>query len=272
MIAGLELTTITAQFQGQTVNAAQANPYSLQAVQEAMIDLQLNPQDCLLILRRSVNNELTAEVDPSPTAYIKALNATGLHVQGCLVYYGDDFTYHGNEVGYDLVPSATADRSVANVAAVVIGLTRYKETKPYTYALIDRSQLDAAIDYQNAECYGGVEQNERTIKGLMLNVAIRFMMKWQINSRFPFPTDFSGYFRLLEAHNGIVEKCQQERQRLTATLSGSLRRFRSVKAIPSTIETLMEAAGNPRLADTILTLYEPPKPKACAFDFNDFGL
>ena len=92
MIAGLELTTITAQFQGQTVNAAQANPYSLQAVQEAMIDLQLNPQDCLLILRRSVNNELTAEVDPSPTAYIKALNATGLHVQGCLVYYGDDFT------------------------------------------------------------------------------------------------------------------------------------------------------------------------------------
>jgi hypothetical protein len=67
---GVELTTITAQFQGQTVNAAQANPYSLQAVQEAMIDLQLNPQDCLLILRRSVNNELTAEVDPSPKAYM----------------------------------------------------------------------------------------------------------------------------------------------------------------------------------------------------------
>ena len=37
--------------------------------------------------------------------------------------------------------------------AVVIGLTQAKETCTIA-ALIDRFASDAAIDYQNAECYG----------------------------------------------------------------------------------------------------------------------
>lgn len=268
MIAGIELESVSAEFQGIAVTAAQASGASISAAKDLAHDWQLSNGQCLILLRRNIDNDLTLEIDPSPLAYIAALNATGLHTQGALVYYGDDFTYNGNHCGYELTPSLNIERNLANVAGVVVGLLRNGEHKPYTYAFVDRQQLNVAIDYMRGECFGGVEQSENTMKGLMLNVAIRYLIKWQINSRFPFPVDFNRYYELLQLHNDIVIRCQQERQRLVALQNSSVRNFRTVKSIPSTIEMLMQSEGAP--AKPLLNTFEQPK-MVDIFDFDTFS-
>lgn len=267
MIAGIELESITAEFQGMAVTAAQASGDSISAAKDLAHDCRLSNGQCLLLLRRDIDNNLTVEIDPSPLAYIAALNATGLHAQGALVYYGDDFTYHGNHCGYELTPSLNIERNLENVAGVVVGLVRNGEPKPYTYAFVDRQQLNAAIDFQRGECYGGVEQSEKTMKGLMLNVAIRYLMKWQINSSFPFPVDFTRYYELLQLHNDLTARCQQERQRLVAVQNSSVRRFRTVKCIPSAIETLVQN-GDAQTKPLLNTFVQPKMVDI--FDFDSF--
>ena len=197
MIAGLELTTITAQFQGQTVNAAQATVQPSGCSGEAMIDLQLNPQDCPLILRRSMNNELTAEVDPSPRLISRRSPPPACM---CRAVWSTTATTSPTTVTRWVAiwcrpprptallptwpPSSSADPLIKRPSRTI-------------YALIDRSQLDAAIDYQNAE----VAESSRTRgpSGLMLNVAIRFMMEMADQLPLPVPDRFQ---RLLPAAGG----------------------------------------------------------------------
>jgi len=248
MIAGIELESVTAEFQGIAVTAAQASGTSISAAKDLAHDWQLSNGQCLILLRRNIDNDLTT--------------------QGALVYYGDNFTYNGNHCGYELTPSLNVDRNLANVAGVVVGLLRNGEQRPYTYAFVDRQQLNVAIDYMRGECFGGVEQSEKTMKGLMLNVAIRYLIKWQINSRFPFPVDFNRYYELLQLHNDITTRCQQERQRLVALQNSSVRNFRTVKSLPSTIEILMQSEGDP--AKPLLNTFEQPKIMD-TFDFDTFS-
>lgn len=273
MIAGIELNTVDVTFQGKGFTADQASHESIVSAQKLTLDHQFTNGQCLVLLRRNVENALTVEVDPSPNAYIKALNKTGLSAQGALIYYGDDFTYLGNDCGYELTHMIDTDRSLENVAGVVVGLIRNNESTPYTWVFVDRQQLDAAINYQIAEVFGGVVQSERTIKGLMLNVAIRFMMKWQMDSQFPFPVDFSHYNALVELHQDLVAKCQKERRPRSTGPAYSTRQYRSVKNHPSSVEALMGELASPEAAsDTILKTFNPMKPVIPEVDFNEFGV
>ena len=276
MLTDADLSAMTAQYQGNTISAIQAKPESLTSLEHLIVDMGFEPGDYLVLMRRNINHELVVMLDPSPAAYMKALNKTSLHVGGKLIYFGDDFTYHGNDLGYDHTPDPSVEHSIENVAGVALGLYRVNEkgvseSTPYTYLFVDRQQLMAGLEYQEQECFNGVVQDDKTVRGLMINIAIRSMMKWQINSSFRFPVNFDRYFQLVELHDKLVEQCQQEFRREASVMASSMRHFRSVKAIPSVVDSLVPLPGRHANAVPLIRLFDKPKTQT-TFNFEDFGI
>lgn len=139
---------------------------------------------------------------------------------------------------------------------------------------VDRQQLDAAINYQIAEVFGGVVQSERTIKGLMLNVAIRFMMKWQMDSHSSRSLLISAtttrWWSCIKIWWPSVKKSASHAlpaRHIAPVSTGPLKiTHRPLK--PSWVNWPSPEAAS----DTILKTFNPMKPVIPEVDFNEFGV
>ena len=84
-------------------------------------------------------------------------------------------------------------------------------------------------------------------------------------------TDFDRYFQLVELHHKLVEQCQQEFRREASVMASSMRHFRSVKAIPSVVDSLVPLPGRHANAVPLIRLFDKPKTQT-TFNFEDFGI
>lgn len=87
----------------------------------------------------------------------------------------------------------------------------------------------------------------------------------------PVPVNFDRYFQLVELHHKLVEQCQQEFRREASVMASSMRHFRSVKAIPSVVDSLVPLPGRHANAVPLIRLFDKPKTQT-TFNFEDFGI
>lgn len=272
-VPGIDLALTVGYFGGERYIATQASPESVRTAAAVYADMLLEPRCTLVMMRASIKRELEIFLEPSPIAYCLALLKTGLRVSASLVYYGDDFTYRGQDTPWTLTAKAEVSRSLDSVAGVALSLTRYTDSEPTSFLFVDRKQIDTANEWFLSGACGGFIHDDKTLKALMLNAAIRYLIKWVINEKFTFPTDFSPYLALVELHreNGLKTSRECAIRDASSAVS-SPRKFRTVRAIPSVTEALM-SAGKTKAPTTMLKTFqieEPPLP--VVEDFDSFCL
>lgn len=274
-IPGIDLSSSSAMFAGERYVANAASPESIRIAAGVYAETLREPRCTLVMLRASAKYELEVFLEPSPIAYCLALLKTGLRVAASLVYYGDDFVYRGQDEAWSLAAKSDARRDLADVAGVALSLTRYKDESPTTFLFVDRTQLNTAKDWFLSGACAGMMPDEKTIKALMLNAAIRYLVKWVIDEKFKFPTDFSAYFSLLELHKENELKASKEAAIYEANAAAAAaNKYRTVKNIPSVTEALMNASRSSKTtAIPLLKTFEPEMLEPIMTDdFESFGL
>ena len=235
------------QYQGDV-----ANPSSVSQAKEQMKKLSLTEREVLVLLARSVKNELAVVVEPNPIALVNALLAAKLELHGVMVFEGDDFEFFGSSQPFTHTPKKQSQI----LAGVVIHAKDLRQSTDL-YRFISAEHLQAANDYFIHHALGGVIPSIGMQRALMFSVAIRNTIKWLMPQYFD--RDFTCYQAITDFH---MENMKSEEN------SGveSPRSFRRVQqnAVSLTEQLLGNAAREP------LTVFEKTAPVALSDDDDDF--
>ena len=212
---------------------------------------------------------------PLARCYMKALNKPLLHVGGAGSALGCRLQCTTVMTRYRPHTRPSVEHTVSRTwLGVALGLYRVSEKAsakvPYTYLFVASSSWpDWSI--QEQECFNGV-QDDKTVRAAddQHCYPVDDEMADQL---LPVPGQFRPLFSSWSNFIPLVEQCQQEFRREASVMAvPPMRHFRSVKAIPSVVDSLVPlpvvAQTRYRRSSGCLT-----KPKTqTTFNFEDFGI